>query len=717
MLLLFSVLLATGAPRAWAQHDPPPTTVDDDDTLDEIEDSVDDGEDDDEPPPADVPDPEDLKEDPADDDALPEVPKTPLPAPPPPVVRSQTPPSAPPPAKESGEPKRVVVPPKRLLERPLPVLDAPPPEPVPTENDLTTHIERRAEYVRAGDRTNADVELALLEETRSKLGARNVIVSSAELINEAKLALEAKDNARAISLVEAAAELSPDLVSAHWMRARVYFHIDWTQISAIARALSDMLGAQFGQFRNLLSLVSRFLMLLGVAVLGTIVAFVALQGFKYLRYPAHDFASLWPRFIGTGEMVLVLLILLSLPLVLGLGIGVASAATLTLIYAYQSRRERAVSTAILVLLASGPVLVYLAAPLVTFHGSLTDAMATAVGEAFASDAEQRLRFYAEHDGKGDFETAMVLAHLKRRRGDLAGAEADYRQALASNPGSAQARNNLGTILYLMSRKEAAEAAFQQAATGEIAEPFLNLASVEAEIGEFDKAKNQLERARTIDGELTNYYTSLDSSVPISQKLLDAQFDQGILWRRLFDSDAAQSSEVTEQVWRSVAGWLPPLVSSIAMGVLLVLAFLLYRRSDRLSTPCPKCGIPADRGSPAHYCVQCNSVFLTAVAVEPLLRRRKEFEVRRFQVRRRWVERILTLFAGSGQVYGGQPILGVFLMFFFLLLLGNIVLADYLSVHPWSVWIDTSAAMFWSVASATMAVILILISVRLVLSQR
>jgi Tfp pilus assembly protein PilF len=676
VLLLFSALFA--AAPALAQTEP----------GDEIEEVApeDEGDEEESPPPA-------------EDEAAPEPPPPPVP-----LVAPAT------------KTKINLTPPKRALER-IPHLEAPAPEPVPTEADLARHIERRAEYVRLADRASADVELAFMEEMRQKLGARNVIVSSAALINEAKLALEAKDNERAIELVEAAAELSPDLVSAHWMRARVYMTIDWTQISAISRALSDLFTAQLGQFRNVLSLLSRFLMLFGMAVLGTVVAFTLVQGFKYLRYPAHDFASLWPRFMGTGEMVLVLLLLLSLPMVLGMGIGITAAATIALIYAYQTRRERIVSTAILLLLAVGPGIVYLAAPLVTFHGSITDAMATAVSEAFASDAEMRLRHHAEHEGKGDYETAMVLAHLKRRRGELAGAEVDYQSALGANPTSAYARSNLGTIFYLMGKKEAAQAAFQQAATGEIAEPFLNLASLAAEAGDFDKAKEHLERARTIDEPLTNYYTTFNSSVPTSQKLLEAQFDQRILWRRIFDADSAQSSEVAQQVWRSVAGWLPTEVSSMVMLGLLLLGVILLKRSDRLSVPCPKCGIPADRGSPAQYCGQCHSVFLTAVAVEPSLRRRKEHEVRRFQVRRRWVERALVLFAGSSQVYSGSPILGVILMFLFLLLTGNVVLADYLSVHPWSVWIDSSAAMLWSIASAGVAVLFVLISLRATASQR
>jgi Tfp pilus assembly protein PilF len=726
-LVLFSALMAA-APVAWAQSDP----------IDEIEESITDDEPADPPPaaeeeveeeeePAPEPEEEPLPEGELEEEEEPVTPppaappsKAPAPKPPPPEEEEDAPAKAPKDAPDSPqlpdvEPKKVFIP-KRTL-KPLPVPEVPALPPVPTEADLIRHIEKRAELVRLGDRAGADVELAYLHDTRRKLGSGNVIVASAALINEARLAMEAQEHERAIELVEAAAELSPDLVSAHWMRARVYFQIDWTQISAISRALSDLVAAQLWQFRNLLSLVSRFLMLFGLAVLGTFVAFVVLQAIKYLRYPAHDFASLWPGFMGTGEMVLVLLILLSLPLVLGLGIGLACAVTLALVYAYQTRRERAVSTAIMVSFAIGPGLVYLAAPLVTFHGSITDAMATAVSEAFASDAEQRLRYYAEHEGKDDHETFMVLAHLKRRRGDLPGAEADYGQALASHPQSAFARNNLGTILYLMGRKEAAAAAFKQAATREIAEPYLNLASISAEAGEFDTAKNYLEQARAIDSELTDRYTRLDSSVHTSERLLEARFDQGILWRRLFDADAAQSAEVTEQVWRSVTGWLPPAISSIVMAALLALGLALLKRADRLSAPCPKCGIPADRGSPARYCGQCNSVFLTAVAVEPSLRRRKEFEVRRFQVRRRWVERALTLFAGSPQVYSGQPVAGMFLMFFFLLLVGNMFMADYLSVHPWSVWVDSSAAFVWSVACGGLAVVLVLISIRMVANQR
>jgi tetratricopeptide (TPR) repeat protein len=644
------------------------------------------------------------------------------------VPPPETPPPEAPPPEAAPPPKAPIAktgttaakaPPKRTppKDRPLPVFAPPPPPSIPTEADLMTHIEARASAVRLGDRIGADVELALLQETRSVLGSRNVLIASAALINEAKVALEAKDGARAIQLAEAAAQLSPDLVAAHWMRVRVYYETDWTQITAIGAALSDLVGAQIGQFRNLLSLLSRLLMLLGIALMGTVGAFVLIQSIKYFRYPAFDFASLMPRFFGTGEMLIVLTMLVSMPLVLGLGLAVTAGAALTLIYAYQSSRERAVSTVVLILMAVGPGIVHLAAPVVTFHGSLADSMATAISEAFAFQAEERLRAHAEGAGRRDFDTAMVLANLERRRGDLTGAELHYRRALDASPQSPHARNNLGTIQYLLGQREAAKVSFTQARNQRIAEPFLNLASIEAENGDFDTAKSYLEQARKIDEPLTVAYTRLDSSVPISKKLLEAPLEQSLLWLRLFDADTKESLAVTSQIWRTVGGYVPPIVGLFVMVGLLAIAVMLHRRSDRLSTPCPKCGIPADRGSPAHYCSQCHSVFLTAVTVEPGLRRAKEEEVRRFQRRKRIVERILSMLAGVGQLYAGQPIVGMILVFLFLLAIGNIVFADYLSVHPWSVWIDPTASFTWSVGSLVVAGMLVVISIRHIANQR
>lgn len=734
-LLLFAGILATASRPVLAQTDPsPPGQLEEEDPIDELEEAFGDppeeekepqapksppppapppGDDDlevdepEEPPPPGNDDLEevdldgDLKEEPVEEDE--EV--TPPPAPP---VKGGPPP--PPPPVEAPKPKRT-------WDRPLPELEAPEVSAVPTEQQLEDHIEKRAEHVRLGDRAAADVELALIEETRRALGARNVLIASAALINEARLALEAGDGKRAISLAESSAALSPDLVAAHWMRVVAYASTDWTQLRSIGRSVSDLIGAQLGEFRNLLSLLSRFLILLGMAITGTVLAFVLLQAIKYLRYPAHDFASLWPSFFGTGEMMIVLLILLSLPLVLGLGAALSVAATLALIYAYQTGRERLVSTFLFLLIAAGPGLIYVAAPVVTFHGSLADSMASAVSEAFATRAEHRLRRYAEGEGSADFDVAMVLAHLKRRRGDLEGAERDYRRALSNDPKSVRARNNLGTILYLREQKEAATASFTQALTNEIPEPYLNMASIAAERGDFDRAKTYLDTARSLDEDLTNRYTKLDGSVPTSKKLMEAPLQQGLLWSRLLDSDSAASAEVTEQVWRTVGGTIPPLLNIVVTLGLLGVAALLLRRSDRLSTPCPKCGIPADRGSPAHYCEQCNNVFLTALAVEPALRREKEDSVRRYQVRRRRLERLLALFAGGGQLYSGAPVRGMLLVFLFLLFVGNIALADYLSVHPWSVWIDGSAAAVWSIVCAGAAGIMVIISLRSIWNQR
>lgn len=625
----------------------------------------------------------------------------------------EAPPPLPPPTppEEVDDDDDIAPPPPRA--RTLPRLDLPESEKeaIVTEQRLLDHIEARANFVRLEETQSADVELGYIEEARRALGARNVIVASAALLREAHGALDAGLKDRAIELAEAAARLSPDLSAAHWMRARTHWAKDPTQVARIGSALTDMVRVKLLRFRNVVSLLSNIAVLFALALLGTITAFALVELVKYVRYPAHDFAEIWPNFVGTGEAVMLFLILIAVPPAFGFGFMPAVALALAITMAYQTSRERLVAMLMLGLLALSPGILYVAAPLVTYHGSITDALASAMDEAFTADEEALLVQHLAKD-RNDFATSLVLAYRLRQRGDFERAELQYSKALGAKSDSALALNNLGVVQALQGRMDQATATFRRAAaSNELAQPLLNLASIAADNADFEDANRRLEQARSIDPERTLAYTQLDGGLPTAQKLQEARIGQGLLWSRLFDADSEESIAISRELWRPIGGRLPPLGMPIVAIVAALLGLAALRLSSHLSTPCPRCGIPADRGSPAHFCAQCVSVFLTAVAVEPQVRAAKETQVRRHQRSRRYVERLLSVAAGVGQMYGSRPLVGSLLTFLFLFTLGAAFFPDGFVVNRWDVYIDEAGQSLAGGVALAFAGVLALLSLR------
>jgi hypothetical protein len=273
---------------------------------------------------------------------------------------------------------------------------------------------------------------------------------------------------------------------------------------------------------------------------------------------------------------------------------------------------------------------------------------------------------------------------------------------------------LGTLLFLQGHEDAAQATFQAATMrGERAEPLLNLASILLDQSMFEAANSNIESARKLDRDLTEYYTTRISSLPTREKLLSADTGQGPLWSLLFEVDPERRLAVTRQIFGIVGGsspiWMAPV---FALLVGLFAAGLAKRSQTKpLCVPCPKCGVPAQRDAPASYCEQCQSIFLKAIAVEPVLRVQKEGEVISYQRRRRWTERGLSVIAGAGEIFGGRPVFGTVLVFFFVCTLAVMRFTEGFVVNPWTVCFDAAAHTLKIGVALGIAVILVLFSVR------
>lgn len=92
--------------------------------------------------------------------------------------------------------------------------------------------------------------------------------------------------------------------------------------------------------------------------------------------------------------------------------------------------------------------------------ALADELATSAGQAEVISLYREWIRYA--DSPMAFVAQFNLGHLLSNQGDLPGAEAAYRLALAQNPQFPQARLNLGSVLERLSRQDEAVAEWQRA---------------------------------------------------------------------------------------------------------------------------------------------------------------------------------------------------------------------------------------------------------------
>lgn len=578
-------------------------------------------------------------------------------------------------------------------------------EPADTEATLQAQIERRAASARTADLHAADTALAFIEEERSRLGVRNVIFASADLIREAEVALAAGEVGRAEDLAAAATRLSPDLAPGYWMWLRAVYADDWTRLADEATVAWRYLGAELGEFRNRQSAASwAFAWAMWVGGV-SVLLFSFVQLLRYLAYAAHDLADLLPVLFGGREVFLALSLAFALLAIL-VSPGLAVAAALALLLAYQTGVERALSLLVGLFLLLAPVVTYiLGAPLVAFHGSRSDVLAAAESQVLLPHEQQQLGPSPDQDALG----AAILAKRLRLRGDLKGAEAEYRRALKSAADDPLLENNLGAVLYADKRFEEAEQHLRRGAAGRTElVPMLNLITLLNERAKFKEAEELLAAARALDPERTAAYVEARGAAGTKPRMIHAGLRMGVMWRRLYkQQDPVERREITSSLWGPVRGRLSLLSCGLGVLVLFVIGVLATRRKH--CQPCDRCGTPVPLSEPT--CYACRAVYSSGSYVDNELRIAKEAQLYRRQRRRWWIGLGLSVIAGLGRMYRGHPLRGALWLLVFLGLLGlGLQVGDMLSVNAWRIPVDQGLWRWISTLSFGCAGLMSLISV-------
>lgn len=592
-----------------------------------------------------------------------------------------------------------------------PLILAQPEGPIPvTEDRLRAHLEVRATALRSNDSASAELALTLLEEARDALGAPNAIVAAAVLLREAQAAKTRGDLEDALSRTKRAIRLAPDMLSAHWAHIKLLVELDGTKVARIVDASTRMAAAWLRGFRNqvhLLSLVAAALLFGSGLSIGLLVVVLLA---RHLRYQAHDLSQATPKVIGGGEITLILVLALLLPGALGLGWPASIALGLGLTLAYQTRSERTLSVAGIVLLSLSPWLAGLAAPLVAFHGSRVDHLARVLEEAFVRPSEvplnEHLRTHPE-----DGMTALVLGIRAARRSDLELARELLSSAVRAWPQDPTTLNNLGVVEYRLGEHERAERHLRAAAAHGLntAAPNLNLSLIASDRGNFDDAERFLRQARESDEQLVASVQN-KAGLPLESRMTMIAVPRERLWAELYGLDGDDVGATRGQIWRMVGGrvgeWSIP-----AWGLLALAIGLLGFRMRRPSGPCVRCGAPADLEADGGHCPQCQSVFFGSVGVTPAVRKAKERQVLGYQRRRVWLERVAALVPGCGALIAGKTVPGFTLLMPFCVIASLVLVRGWLSAHAWHVPDNGAGSWLLGAAGGVVIGLLSLMSVR------
>ncbi|MEW6775173.1 MAG: tetratricopeptide repeat protein [Bdellovibrionota bacterium] len=505
-------------------------------------------------------------------------------------------------------------------------------------------------------------EITNLQQARLDLGVRNLSYVSNALLELARQAAAKSDKELAARLVQAAEQLSPDLSGPSFARAEMAggdkgaFLSDW-----------------FGGYRRSLDSLPAYLawsgylrLTLAFALLGAALLLCLALAFRYLHLLSHDLSHLLKihkskSLAAKGAVILLLLT----PLALGWGPLAIAPVWIAAFFLYMTPAERGASAAVLAALLLVP---FLAADgekrvLASRSPVLLDTTAAFEG-VWSADLQKRLEAHtAAKPASEASQFALALVLTKARQTEEA--QKRWNEVLALAPSRWQAHNNLA-IAYLQEGKTAeAAGAFQKAASlaPQEAVPNLNL-SLALEIqGDAASAQAALGRARAADPLALARWEAQGKGLPPARRIVFEPLSRQEMLA-LFPAFLDETLQAGPA--RAVLGPGLPQSPAVFLGVVIfaVLLLTLLHKRFHPATECERCGEPIGaRESGAQQsrttCSQCIAAFFRKQVTDSEARIRKLAEIERYQSRRRWLTRFLSLlFPGCGSMSQGAVFVGL-----------------------------------------------------------
>jgi tetratricopeptide (TPR) repeat protein len=428
------------------------------------------------------------------------------------------------------------------------------------------------------------------------------------------LAAESGQREDAVRLVRGASDLDPQFIAPHLTPA------SWTLFSEPSQALLQYATVlelarqnfvvQAALAANLLylALQALFLGLVAVALMITVIRV------NVLRHPWEERLALWlspetARWWSWGLVVV--------PYLMGFGPVLPTLLFLGLLWPHLKARERVVVVMLAAATAATP---WTIAALDRFSAPLDENRAPMWGvpllehELWSAGQQQRLEQLAAHDPSNPY-VQFALAWSQRRGGQIAAAEASYRNALRIWPNDDRTLTNLGNTLAMQGRSEDALNCYLQAVKLEPrnAAAYFNASQIYTQRFEYRPATDALARASALDFDMVKLYQA-----QASQDGTLAVVDQWISPRSFWlATSSLRSTGPLERslppMWRQrieTIGW--PFSGAALLMLALGIAFGIWEQRATPLRNCSNCGVVicrrcASRRREVALCPSCAAV--------------------------------------------------------------------------------------------------------------
>ena len=525
-------------------------------------------------------------------------------------------------------------------------------------------------------------ELDQLYQSKLDKGIRNVPILSFLLMRESQQARGKGDSDQAVRMALYSVKFSPDLAQPYFELARALWHQSPFQLHKILPEVLKGEVIRFGYYPSSVRLFYNMFYILSNAILMAFVIFGIVLMVKYFPLYFYDIRKNLTQEISRLLISSVKIFILFIPFFFRLDILWAILFWSVLLWGYVTKREKQFILVFLIALVYLPFFLrssssYLDSP----SSDVIMEMNQANHEDWGRATEEKLRAWlVTHPN--DPEVLFSLGLVKKRQGSYSEAEEFYRKAIELNPKFSEAFSNLGNVYLAKKQTSSAVASYQQAADlnpnqGAYYYNLYRAYSQETFLsGKTDKA---FQRARQLDPELVDYYTSIDTPnrpPNLNRLVIDEVLTPRRLWNRFLEHFIGKEGFL----FRLFKGWFEKIPSRVPfLAPILFLGFLIgmsrYSRTKRFLTRCPMCGSPTYRfylGTSAQefICFNCYRIFIQKEKLHPKIVEKKSLQVRQFQKQDFFIGRFLSFFlVGFGYLWREQVLKGfIFLSVFFALIL-------------------------------------------------
>lgn len=283
----------------------------------------------------------------------------------------------------------------------------------PNLEDLDRFILKLVQFINRAQFDFAEIEEAKVQRLQARLGIRNIPVLSMSLVRDARVLYERGQADRALSLLNSAAKISPQLSQIHLLRLNLNFRHQPLALRDNARILFDYGRSRFHGFRNQIKLlVAALFVLLGTFLLA-LGFFVVVQALKYLRSIIYFIAQFSPTWLSQMHVLLILFLILLSPIVLGLGPMLSLGFFLILLWPFQGDSERRIGVLNWLFLLSVPVLALIFATPILQSRSIEMKIVRVLFDADSNEQVKAVEQYVESKaGARDIHALMALAQAE-----------------------------------------------------------------------------------------------------------------------------------------------------------------------------------------------------------------------------------------------------------------------------------------------------------------